>query len=324
MSFGDQKYSTLPSTDSEPIAVVCAADNCYAIPLAVMLYSLVSHLQQQKNIVIFVIDGGISWWNKKKIIRSLHKFKQGLSLQWLNPKKSGLFSDLCELKVSHYITVTAYYRLLIPYLLPKALKKVIYLDSDLLIQEDLSQLWKIELGDNYLLAVQDMGAPYVSSPYGLSNYQELGIPADYKYFNSGVMAINLNKWKAENISIKIIEYLTKYPEYLRWWDQDGLNAILANKWGEIDPRWNQIPHIYSYKRWQESPFSEATYKAIISSPYIIHFATRSKPWNFKINYKPSEKLFFQYLDRTAWSGWRPKEAFNSRLNRYWNRIVNTK
>ncbi|MGK7877259.1 MAG: glycosyltransferase family 8 protein [Xenococcaceae cyanobacterium] len=309
------------ASENELLAVVCAADNRYAMPLCVMLYSLIENLKSNQKIVLFVIDGGIKWLNKRKIMKSLVREKGELEIQWLESRTSEMLALLENVKVSDYVTIATYYRLLIPYLLPDDLSKVIYLDSDLVLREDLRKLWDMDLEDNYLLAVQDMGAPYVSSRYGLATYKELGIPSDYKYFNAGVLVINLEKWRTDNITVKVIEYLEKYRERVRWWDQDGLNAILAGKWGELDPRWNQTPHIHRFQSWRESPFTENMYRNIVNAPYIIHFATGNKPWNFKINYKPTEKLFFQYLDRTLWSGWRPRESFNSKLNRYWRKFL---
>jgi lipopolysaccharide biosynthesis glycosyltransferase len=93
------------------------------------------------------------------------------------------------------------------------------------------------------------------------------------------------------------------PQYIRWYDQDGLNAILADKWAELDPRWNRTPQIYSYSSWEDSPFQEAEFRSLISSPYVVHFATTGrKPWN-DLKY-PDGDIFYKYLDMTAWAGWR--------------------
>jgi lipopolysaccharide biosynthesis glycosyltransferase len=70
-----------------------------------------------------------------------------------------------------------------------------------------------------------MGTPLVSSPRGLMNYQELGIPADCKYLNSGVLMFSLKKWRQDNASQEVIKYPNDYKQYVRWFDQDGLNAV---------------------------------------------------------------------------------------------------
>jgi lipopolysaccharide biosynthesis glycosyltransferase len=302
------------------IKIVCAADDNYAMPLAVMLYSLLKHLNRQSFLEIFVIDGGITQKNKTKIIQSLKLYQNQFKINWLNPENSQLFSQIKTAKVSHHITLAAYYRLLIFDLLAVDIDKIIYLDSDLLIRHDLTYLWSTPLNDYCIAAIQDMGLPYVSSRYGLAIHRKLDISPETKYFNSGVMIINLTQWRQEEISQKVLDFLTKYSEKIRWHDQDALNAIFAGKWLEIDPRWNQIPYILNLKSWQDSPFSEDVFNQVINEPYIIHYATENKPWKYKATPRPNDNLYFEYLDQTVWKGWRPKELLSTRLKRYYQRF----
>jgi lipopolysaccharide biosynthesis glycosyltransferase len=300
--------------NSQPLTIVCAADDKYVMPLTVTINSVLANLRNHQQIVVFVIDGGIRQSNKHKIINSLSTEKVDVKIQWVQPR-----ADLLEkMKVSGHVTVATYFRLLIPDLLPDWFNKAIYLDGDIVVNEDLGKLWDLELGDNYLLAVQDTSAPYVSSPAGLTNYKELGIPSDWKYFNAGVLAINLQKWRTDSVSAKVIQYLAENEEHVRWWDQDGLNAILAGKWGELDPKWNVmlLPHLYDCPSLRNNTFNEDVYNGIVKNPCILHFASSSKPWTYNYRF-PAKDLFFQYLDQTAWSGWRPKESFKSKINRSW-------
>lgn len=284
------------TSTEESIVVVCAADDGYAMPLAVVIRSALENLRGDRIITFFIIDGGISKKNKQKILK-VSNSKQ-CTIKWLQPPDA----ILDKLTISGHIKVAAYYRIFIPDILPNNYSKAIYLDSDLIVQEDLGKLWDINIGENYLLAVQDLGIPYVSSTYGLKNYQELGIPAHYKYFNSGVLVLNLEKMRVESISTQIIQYLEENKEHIRWWDQDGLNAVLAGKWGELEPRWNQVPSFYIYS-WKDSPFSQEVFTNALKDPYIIHFASSNKPWNSIVAH-PANDLFFHYVDMTPWIGWR--------------------
>ena len=305
----------------ETLQVVCAADNKYALPLTVTLYSLLSNLNEKQPIVLYVIDGTIKWWNKIKIEHSLSKAHNNFKLEWLKPS---MFEDkINKIKLSGHFTKASYYRLLIPYLLDEKIEKIIYLDSDLLIKKCITKLWNVNLQDKYLLAAQGIGIPYVSSPGGLIKYQQWGLKKNDKYFNSGVLVMNLDKWRTDRISEQVIKFIQTNRESIRWVDQDGLNAMLAGKWGELDPRWNQTLMIHQYSSWQESPFSEEVYNNVLNDPWIVHFSSHIKPWHFKVTYKcPNEDLFFEYLDRTAWAGWRPKESLKVKLNRYWKKLLN--
>ena len=286
------------SQDLEPVTIVCAADDGYAMPLAVVIHSTLKHLDRKLKANFFIIDGGIKEKNKRKILKFLDS--ERCQIHWLAPPDALLE----QAKLSGHIKVAAYYRLLIPELLPDYLTKAIYLDSDLIVNTDLGLLWNVDLSKNDLLAVQVLTLRSVSSPNMFINYKKLGIPPDSKYFNSGVLVFNLQRWRTHKITAETLTYLEKNRNYIIWHDQDVLNGVLVGRWAELDPRWNQTGNIYNYAYWEESPFSEVVYSNILHDPYIIHFASSSKPWNDSHNNHPKRDLFFQYVDMTAWSGWR--------------------
>jgi lipopolysaccharide biosynthesis glycosyltransferase len=295
--------------------LVCAADNNYAMPLAVTVRSALANLKSNRKIALFILDGGISKSNKKKIIKSLQSEK--LDISWIQVDETQLKNPV----LTRHITVASYYRLLITEFLPPEFDKAIYLDTDMVVKGNLEELWNIPLEDNYLLAVQDDVQLYISMCDGLRKDYNLGSVSDYKYFNAGLLVINLEKWRKENIGVKVIEYIEQNRKYLIN-DQDGLNAILVGKWGEIHPRWNQMPRIYDYLSWKESPHTEDIYEELLHKPYIIHFTNSPKPWYAGLKAEcrhPKKDLFFQYLDMTDWSGWR--DTFWIRLVRKFMKVT---
>jgi len=299
----------------QSIILVCAADNNYAMPLAVTVRSALANLKSNRKIALFILDGGISKSNKKKIIKSLQSEK--LDISWIQVDETQLKNPV----LTRHITVASYYRLLITEFLPPEFDKAIYLDTDMVVKGNLEELWNIPLEDNYLLAVQDDVQLYISMCDGLRKDYNLGSVSDYKYFNAGLLVINLEKWRKENIGVKVIEYIEQNRKYLIN-DQDGLNAILVGKWGEIHPRWNQMPRIYDYLSWKESPHTEDIYEELLHKPYIIHFTNSPKPWYAGLKAEcrhPKKDLFFQYLDMTDWSGWR--DTFWIRLVRKFMKVT---
>jgi len=290
------RNSTQLNSTTNTIAVVCGADDNYAMPLAVMACSILANLDSSQTLLLFVIDGGIEERNKQKILKSLDPDR--CVVEWLKPSHD----LLGNVKLIGYFSIAAYYRLLIPELLPQSFKKVIYLDCDLIVNADLKRLWNLDVQENYLLAAVDTFFPSITS--GILNSKTLGIPSTYKYFNSGVLVLNLEKWRADRVGERTIQYINKHPEYIRFPDQDGLNIMLAGQWGELDLRWNQTPAIYYCSSWSDSPFDQATYNNAINDPWIIHFASKFKPWNTYKLKKEHKELFYRYLDMTAWKGWR--------------------
>jgi lipopolysaccharide biosynthesis glycosyltransferase len=299
-----------PVLETEHIVLVCAADDNYAMQLAVTVRSALINLKSDRQILLFIIDGGIKKHNKKKILKSLNSEKCEVKFIQIT---DSLLRDIEEvhkpqssesvITKADYVSIASFYRLLIPELLPNHFEKAIYLDSDLVVRRNLEQLWQTQLGENYVLAAQDTWIPYISSPTGLLNYQKLGISPDLKYFNAGVLVINLKKWRSDGISAKAINYFKQNLEYVGWYDQGVLNALLAGQWGELDPRWNCSPsNVYGFSSWKESPFTEEVYNNLIGDPYIIHYVSNKKPWTSR--HTLLKEYFFGYVDMTAWSGWR--------------------
>lgn len=283
---------TQSSSENDPIVLVCAADDNYAMPLAVTLRSALENLGDKRKISIYIIDGGIETDNKRKIAISLQSDKV-VNLIWLNTDEN-LFTDV---EVSFYYTKTIFYRLLIPELLPEC-SKALYLDSDVVVNADLGELWDIDMGEHYLLAARDLYFPTILSNPCTKFFQSEGLKIE-KFFNSGVLSINLKKWRLEKIGIKVVKCIFQH----KLLDQEGLNIILKDKWKEIDPRWNRTAGIYEYNSWENSPFSQDEFINLVNHPHIIHFTSAGKPWN-SIDRCPEQSLFYNYLDMTAWVGWR--------------------
>ena len=279
--------------NKDTVFVACASDRNFITPMAVMLKSLLVNFNNNRKIVIYILTNDPKYFCRNKTLESLKTERVHIKVVYVSDKQ------FKKMKVSRrHITLATYYRLLIPTVLPKECRKVIYLDSDLIVNTDIGELWDLDIEQNYILAVQEQGkdALYVSSPSGLLMYEELGIDPSSKQFNTGVMLINLHKWREDNISQKVIEFIEQNKEKVRWWDQDGLNAVLAEKWGEIDHRWNLLTQIFSNPSWKDGPIKDKEkYEELINHPYIVHFNTPSKPWHRK-NKHPYKYLYFRYLN----------------------------
>lgn len=316
---------TAASTD--PI-VLCAADENYVKPLAVMLHSAASNLGSGRHLHVVLFDGGISEDSYSGIRESLVDLP--ISIDVLKPD----LSKVNDLMTSHHITHTAYLRLMAARLLPDSIDKVIYLDSDVLVVDDLSQMWELDLDDYYCLAATDIACPYVDArevdnpefqrakPYlatisPIVNWKDLGIDGDANYFNSGVMVLNLEKWRRENVEQRLFDCLRQNSKFVWCWDQYALNVVFAGKWGELPLKWNQGAHVFEYPDQQHSPVCIDSFLEMRDSPGIIHFTTEWKPWDFQ-PFHPMRQRFYEELDKTAWRGWRPENPGFS-FRKWWDR-----
>src|SRR5882724_4301278 len=124
---------------SDPVFVACGADDAYAMPLAVTVRSLVDNLERGRSVRLFVVDGGLTAESKRRLLESWPR--ERLEVEWLKPN----LSPLAGVKVSGHIPLASYFRLLVADLVPAAVERILYLDSDLVILEDITKLWEVDL-----------------------------------------------------------------------------------------------------------------------------------------------------------------------------------
>ncbi|WEK21212.1 MAG: glycosyltransferase family 8 protein [Candidatus Pedobacter colombiensis] len=268
----------------DPIVIVCVCDDHYAILLTALIKSIeLNHLSNEK-LEFFIVEDKITEANKVKIINSINT--QNISIHWL-PMKDCLPENTRIPLDKSSLPLNIYTRLFIPYFIPSTFKKVIFLDVDMIVLEDISKLWLIDLDSNIVAAVQDQFIQIVSKWGGISNYEQLGIEPDNKYFNAGLMVIDIKKWQKSDITNKVIDCIFDNSSLAQFQDQYGLNAILAKEWKELDPLWNRFA--YSEDK----------------TPFLIHFTGR-KPIYKSYKYSEAYKaIFFEYLNQTEWKGFKP-------------------
>ena len=284
--------------DTGPIVIGCAVDEAFAMPLAAMVHSALAHLESGRAIVLHVVDCGMSAGTRNILSRSLSS--SSLTVHWIRPDAARLES----LPVWGRMKGATYGRLLMGELLPGSLQKVLWLDCDLIVLGNLADLWETDLRGTVLLAVQDLVVPYVSSRYGVAAYRELGLAPRAKHFNAGVMLVDLSKWRETRVADRAFDYLARYNDRVWFWDQEALNACLSESWGDLDFRWNQIASVAGRPFFSPVHLETKAYRQLVDDPWIIHFAGTLKPWMMRSS--PAQKLFFEYLDQTAWKGWRPR------------------
>ncbi len=311
---------------ADEIVLASAADDGYAMPLAVTIRSALETLGPSRRLRLFVLDGGLSDASKSRLLQSWNDPR--LAVEWITPR----VDDVRDLVVSDHVNVVTYLRLLMPLVLPERVKRTIYLDADMLVRRDLGMLWDEPQGGHAVLAAGDIAAPYLDAAAQLPsfercrkylaaytpvmNFRELGLPADAKYFNGGLLVADLDLWRREQLAQRMLGCLREHRDHVLWWDQYALNVVLAGKWRELDARWNQGAHLYAYPQWQDSPLERDAFERLHRDPWIVHFCSPSKPWHYFCRH-PYTRAFRQCLARTAWRDWQPEQPENF-LHRWWD------
>jgi lipopolysaccharide biosynthesis glycosyltransferase len=198
-----------------------------------------------------------------------------------------------HLPVHGYFTFANYLRLFMTEFVEASIDKIIYFDSDIIIRDDISDLWTINLGEYYIGAAPE--------PYDYKQRCELGFGPEDLYINSGVLLVNLAKWRNENVLRRFIEFAETNTHLLPSADQDILNCVLRGNILDVGYRWNWqalfprfLPH--------ELGLSAKEYETMRKHPKLVHFTSCYKPWYYR--WAPHYKeLYYEALAQTPWAGY---------------------
>lgn len=245
--------------------ILIATNSYYLMPTKVMISSLIKN---NKNIINFYLLQSDLKQNELLSLKDfITKFK-GVKLITLDVNTE-LFS---ELTLYDHLSKESFYRLLAHEILPGDIERVLYLDGDIIINNSIEELYNmsfIENGEEKSFIVCE-GKGISKRNYEI--YDNLAIPHDTKYFNSGVMLMNLKKLR-DTISInEFFSFITNHKDRLLYHDQDVLNGLFYDdvKYVNWEIYNKTILHIHSKKEENET----------LKDAKIIHYAGSDKPWNY--------------------------------------------
>jgi lipopolysaccharide biosynthesis glycosyltransferase len=197
-------------------------------------------------------------------------------------------------------TMDVFSRYYAPYLLPQDIVHVFYLDCDIVLQADISTVYDAAAASPKTLhAVHDMTCPWIGSQQGVFDRKERGIPDDAPYFNSGVMIINLPRWRELDLTNRLTEYIEQNGPKINEADQGALNALCWNDWEQMDQRWNTHSSLSVATNRAETGMSKAEWAKLRLHPFLIHYTADKKPWMKGVVF-PRYSFFYSYLDKTPY------------------------
>jgi lipopolysaccharide biosynthesis glycosyltransferase len=264
--------------------VIASSDDNYSYPLGVMFISLLENTKSPERFHLFIIDGGIT--NKKKDDLRLEVEKRGSQLTFLAINDE-IYANF---PTRAHISAPAYYRISIPELFDGSVTRAIYLDCDLIVKNDLQLLWDIDLKGNAIAAAENIsGTTYKASGLKQSDY-----------FNSGVMIIDLDVWRENDISNKVRNFKIEHPELICTNDQCALNGVFKGQWKRLPLNWNFQSGLYRTSNQTKKIIVNNDSTNPIWSPYIIHYIGWSKPW-IRPCYHPLEGEYLRYKSMSGYS-----------------------
>lgn len=264
------------------VPVFFSVDENYAPYLSTALASLIEHTSENYQYNLHVVHHNLTRRSLRKIQKlALGRENVNIIMTEMQETLSGISDRKSTQLKADYFTPTIYYRIFLPEMFPQY-DKGVYLDSDIIVNDDIAKLFETDLNGNLVAATVDMST---QGDELLCKYfdEVVGVKHD-KYFNSGVLVIDFEKFREEEFCEHFLYLLNKYDFDTVAPDQDYLNAMCAGRVEYLDAAWNAMP----------TPDHHP-----MKSPKIVHYNLFFKPWHY--DGTDYEELFWEYAKYSAFS-----------------------
>ena len=274
--------------------ILCSTDSNYIMPTGVMIRSICDN-NSNENIVFHIIVDSTVLDVQKKQLHDVVKDDPSKTVVFYCFQNNLLntFPRIGEVK-GNYLTKAAYYRLFATEILPNNIDKIIYLDSDIIVDKSIKDLWNMDISNYAIGAVTDMSEKR-------HDYNRLGYDSDLGYFNSGVLYINLKYWRENKVVEKFGDIILNHNDKIKLHDQDILNIVFCKNKLYVPLKYN-VQNGFLFKPEYQQLDYEKYKKEIdiaIANATIIHYTHDIKPWH-KDCTNPMRQKWYKYSKKTIW------------------------
>jgi len=288
--------------------VVYSTDDRYAWLAGISIESLLQNHRETETLSVVVLAIGISANNRQKLLSTAGRY--GRQLCFLDVASQ--LEQLNRLEISLPAPFSVYARLFIANLLPDFSGRILYLDCDTLVCGDLHDLVFMSMQNRPIAMALDC----VRNEYK----RVIGLPEDAPYYNSGVLLVDLKRWRENNCKDRIIDHMVNIQACYPLYDQDILNIVLKDDIVRIPARFNllsqmllhhhaELKKVYGLK--ESYWLTEGELETAKKNTAIFHFSgnTFVRPW-FANSKHP---LALEYQTRIRTSEWGETELGFYRL-----------
>ena len=276
--------------------VVFSCDDRGAKFLRVTVYSLLSRYRGKEPVRVNVLEGfgGHSPESKTALAETVSRFSR-VPVRYVNVESAvAPYADLIMNREGSRWNIFTWTPIFVPDLLPDATGNVVHLDIDMLLNDDISALFELNLDDDLIAAVAEYnrGGGEVESKIWSDGILP---PEAERYFNTGTLVFNIEKCRKERTAQRIIDWYREHYTIADRIEQDAWNALFWQRTKLLPLRWNfhdRLVKIFAKrdvreKYWLGNPPKECLEAAL--NPAILHFWGPKKPW-LKCH-RPYRKLY---------------------------------
>lgn len=277
--------------------VATATDTAYVELTGVMLASLANKAAGDFE-AVYVFCDGVSDADKERLRASYGR----ADIVFVD-MTDDMVHHFAARPVNHHLSRTAYARILMPLSLSEATGRLFYVDCDTVVNASLAPLASMPM-DGFALAAVDDIARQVTERH-IKRNRDIGLPDEMRYFNSGVLLIDLENWRRQRVSERTIAFINDHPT-LPMMDQDALNGALRGEWLPLDESWNL------HRRLEKGVYTDDP--ALWREARIVHFIGQVKP-NYTDCNHPARDLYFEHRARTPFASVPLKTKFGRKVEK---------
>lgn len=264
------------------IHVAYCFDQAYRQHLGAAITSLLCNaLADEEELWVHVITDATDALFLQQIERLRRTFRAQIEVYLIGSASRSALDLMPRAKQMLQFSKAAYYRLLLPEILPSAIRRVLYLDSDTIVLGSIRELWSTAMGERPAAAVSDFAAEHWRRHLGTGTY-----------VNSGVLLMNLDAWRSADWAHLCRRWAEQHPEKVLLGDQCAINAVLQSSILFLGQQWN-------YYVVHGRPADHRV------DPAILHFITANKPWQAWYDNELGTH-YWRYLDVSPWRGATPE------------------
>jgi lipopolysaccharide biosynthesis glycosyltransferase len=275
---------------SEPVLhVASTSDSRYVLYSATMLRSLFTHAPGRRFAVHMLCPPELGQAQREALGGVAARFGHDMTFHAVGDERVAGLPHMRNLRR------LSWYRIFLPELLPDV-DRVLYLDGDVLVVDGIDELWATELGGHALAAVPNVIEPRTRSQL----LPALGLPPDARYFNAGIMLMDLRAMRQAGFTDRVLEFARANHSRLVWGDQDALNGVVRGAYRPLHPRWNCMNALFYFSHARDV-FDAASVEQAVSAPAILHFEGPDdvKPWHVSSTH-PWRRRYLRDLTAALW------------------------
>lgn len=298
--------------NTESANIIYASNDGYAGHLAASLCSLMDHNRNIPHMNIYILSVGMSPEYGQRLAAVAGGFNRALHVVELGDLRERFDYDVD----TRGFDISAMGRLFAPQVLPKQVGKALYLDCDTIVNGSIRPLYETEL-NRCLVGM-------VMEPTVYREMKEtIGMGKDEPYYNSGVLLMDLDGWRKEDVLGQLLDFYRSCQGRLFACDQDTINGALKGRIRTLPVQYNYFTN-YRYFRYKTlvsmcaayRQVGEEAYRQAGRAPVIIHYLGDERPW-IAGNHNHFRELYRYYLDKTPWKGTAEQEGRRLYMHMWW-------